>query len=121
MGRYSGGSVGGVLVAVKHFLTPYISLIKRTSDYIWCKLDKTFFHLEKDILLCSCYIPPKDSPYFDPDTFSNLENDINVFKGNNFIVLAGDFNARTGTENDFITNDYCNFVPGDSFPLPTVV
>ena len=53
--------------------------------------------------------------------FSNLENDINVFKGNNFIVLAGDFNARTGTENDFITNDYCNFVPGDSFPSPTVV
>ena len=117
LGRYSGG----VLVAVKHFLTPYISLIKQTSDYIWCKLDKTFFHLEKDILLCSCYISPKDSPYFDPDTFSNLENDINVFKGNNFIVLAGDFNARTGTENDFITNDYCNFVPGDSFPLPTVV
>lgn len=36
LGRFSGG----VLVAVKNFLTPHVSLIKQTSDYIWCKLDK---------------------------------------------------------------------------------
>lgn len=77
--------------------------------------------LERDILLCSCYIPPKESPYFDPDTFSNLENDINLFKANYSVVLAGDFNSQTGTENNFIISDHCNFVPGDSLPLPTMV
>ena len=26
--------------------------------------------------MCNLYTPPQDSPYLDPDTFHNLENDI---------------------------------------------
>ena len=33
----------------------------------------------------------------------------------------GDFNARTGTENDFIVEEHNNFVPDDNFPLPRQV
>ena len=71
--------------------------------------------------MCSCYIPPKDSPYYDPDTFSNLENDINLFQKDYSVILAGDFNARTGVENDFINYDSCNFIPGNNLPMPKKV
>lgn len=119
--KRSGRFSGGILVAVKRFLTPHFSLIKQTSEYIWLKIDKNILQLDKDILLCSCYIPPKHSPYFNPDTLLNLENDINLFKRNSYIVLAGDFNARTGVEIDFISNENCEFVPGGGSPLPNVV
>ena len=59
--------------------------------------------MEKDVMLCCCYIPPKDSLYFDPDTFSNLESDVKIFKKNFFIILGGYFNARTGIEKDRLT------------------
>lgn len=94
--KRSGRFSGGILVAVKKFLTPHFSLVKQTPEYIWLKITKNILQLDKDILLCSCYIPPKHSPYFNPDTLLNLENDINLFKRNSYIVLAGDFNARTG-------------------------
>ena len=69
--KKSGRSSGGTLVAVKRSLTPYFSLINQTSDYIWVKIDKNILQLDKDILLCSCYIPPSHSSYFNPDTLSN--------------------------------------------------
>ena len=33
-------------------------------------------------------------------------------------VLAGDFNARTGKENDFITDESGKFIPGGDIPPP---
>ena len=36
---------------------------------------------------------------------SNIETDIALFHRKGLIVLAGDFNARTGKENDFITDE----------------
>ena len=63
------------------------------------------FNLEQDIYLCALYIPPHDSSYFDPELFSNIETDIDLFHRKGLTVLAGDFNARTGKENDFITHE----------------
>jgi len=34
---------------------------------------------------------------------------------------VGDFNARTGTENDFIVEEHNNFAPDNNFPLPRQV
>ena len=33
-------------------------------------------------------------------------------------MLAGDFNARTGKENDFITDESGKFIPGGDIPPP---
>ena len=64
-------------------------------------------------MLCCCYIPPKDSLYFDPDTFSNLESDVDNFKKKFFsIILAGDFNDRTGVEKDFLVDEKSKSPPG---------
>jgi len=78
--KKSGRFSSGVLIAVKSFLSPHMSLIKQTPEYMWCKIDKNILNTDKDILLCFCYIPPKESPYFDPDILANLENDINFSK-----------------------------------------
>ena len=90
--------------------------MKKTPNYIWCKFDKSLFQTERDILLCSCYIPPKESAYFDPDILTNLEHDINISTSS-----AGDFNARTGLENDFTVFDSCKFAPGDNLATPKEV
>ena len=67
------------------------------------------------------YVPsisPHDSPYFDPELFSNIETDIALFHRKGLIVLARDFNARTGKENDFITDESGTFIPGEEIPPP---
>ena len=46
---------------------------------------------------------------------------INLFKKDYYIVLAGDFNARTGVQNDFINYDNCNLAPGGISPPPTMI
>ena len=66
------------------------------------------------IVKCSCYIPLSHSSYFDPDTLPNLENEIKLFIKGYFILLAGDFNARTGVQ-------HCNLAPGRISPPPTMI
>ena len=60
-------------------------------------------------------------PYFNPGIFIDIETDIAFFHCEGSIVLAGDFNARTGTTNDFIDVNNCNFIPGDNIPLPFIL
>lgn len=86
-------------------------------DYIWIKIDKIIFQLDKDILLCLCYILLSYLFYFNFDIFLNLENEINFFKKDYYIVLVGDFNVCMGVQYDFINYDNCNFVFGGIFFL----
>ena len=62
-------------------------------------------------------MPPRDSPYFNPDIFHDLENDIVKFSTKGFIMLTGDFNARTGCVLDFVDLDQNIHIPDDNlFP-----
>jgi len=49
----------------------------------------------------------------------NIETDIALFHRKGFIMLAGNFNARTGKANDFIAEENGNFIPGGDIPPPT--
>ena len=68
------------------------------------------FNFDQDVFICAIYIPPRYSPYFDPDTFHNLENDIANPSEDGYMILAGDFNARTTCALDFIDSDGQNLV-----------
>ena len=116
--KKSGRLSGGIVLGYKYSLDGGISFVKSNTDYLWCKLDKVFFNLEKDIYLSAIYIPPRDSPYFNPDVFVDIETDIAVFIRNGSVMLAVDFNARTSKVSDFIDLDNCNHIPGDNIPLP---
>ena len=87
--------VGLLIFSLKGLQKPKTSVINVSHKsnvrlYIWIKIDKNILQLDKDILLCSCYNPPSHSSYFTPDTLPNLENVINRFKKDYFVVLAGD-------------------------------
>ena len=50
------------------------------------------------------YIPPVGSNYAHPDPFLELKSEINEIE-NEFVLLVGDFNSRTGEKPDYIECD----------------
>ena len=69
------------------FLLIQLFRFSHLTNYIWCKLNHTFFNSEQDVYLCA--------PYFDPELFANIETDIAVFhrKGEHKCV-ASKFRVR---------------------------
>ena len=112
-GRFSGG----IVLGFKNNLKQGITLVSYHADYIWCKLDKNFYHTKKHIFVCAACIPPKESPYFNSDIFHKLEGDIAKLSKDDYILLADDFNARTGCLLDSIDSHSCHHIPGDNIPL----
>ena len=82
------------------------------DEFLWWKLDKSFFHLEDDIFICSVYIPPNNSSREktrDFDAFTSLEEHIVKYCAYGQVILCGNFNARTGLESDFFETSNNNF------------
>ena len=57
--------------------------------------------------MCAAYIPPENSSYwrsqqFDP--YAILETDIQLYQSSGNIILTGDFNARTGSLHDHLSD-----------------
>ena len=99
--RYSSG----IALLVKDELKKGLSILQCSADeFLWWKLDKSFFHLEDDVFICSVYIPPNSSSREktrDFDAFTSLEEHIVKCCAYGQVILCGDFNARTGLESDF--------------------
>ncbi|MEW8547927.1 MAG: reverse transcriptase family protein [Candidatus Thiodiazotropha sp.] len=110
-GRY----YGGLAVLTRTNIRPYVSFLKNTStEYQWLKLDKKFFSFQKDLYLCLAYIPPNQSSYaanMQHDLIDLIENDILMYKTKGDIMICGDLNARSGSQQDFISNDEVDHVP----------
>ncbi|MEW8548121.1 MAG: endonuclease/exonuclease/phosphatase family protein, partial [Candidatus Thiodiazotropha sp.] len=108
---------GGLGILIKNSIRPGVKLQTNTSsEYQWIALKKDFFHIEKDIYLCLAYIAPSTSGHqTDPtqDGLEAIERDINKFRNMGYIALCGDFNARTGSERDFIVDDSDRHLPLD--------
>lgn len=65
------------------------------------KLDKYFFGFKKEIFICSCYIPPVSSPYYDED-FSKLESEVYKVSAKGNTLIMRDLSARISNKVDFI-------------------
>ena len=60
-------------------------------------------NVNQSILVLSCYLPPEGSPWANTTLFfSNLTKQVYEMKEDDMIILAGDFNARIGGNEDFI-------------------
>ena len=75
---------GGVAVLIKNHLHNLTRDITRNADQVWF----TLLHHRFGAL----YIPPNDSPYFDPHSFSIIQEQTMTYSGK--IVMIGDLNAR---------------------------
>ena len=104
-------SLGGITMFVKLTLRKGIKFLDKESskEFVWYKMDKTFFKLKHDIFICTVYIPPQNSSRelrLNIDHFEKLQNNIYKFPNKGSIILCGDFNARIETVEDFIGNKH---------------
>ena len=60
------------------------------------------FNISKDVYVCSVYIPPENSRYFNPDFLDDFETDVLAFSSMGHVILMDDFNARTSSYAEFI-------------------
>ena len=50
---------------IKTKFEKHISIIKKSTNFIWCKVSKEMLKAQNDLLLCGVYIPPEKSVYFE--------------------------------------------------------
>ena len=87
------GHRGGTVVLVKRWLQASVmSLDVEMKDQVWIKLP-----VLSSVLLGFVYVPPTDSQYFNPNSFSYIQEKIISGKEENCsVVLLGDLNTRFG-------------------------
>ena len=102
----------GVSVLIRdHHQNCFSRIHSDSPNIIWCRLDKQLLGLQVDIFLAAGYLPPLQSQRkAGEDIISILEKEIQKYSPQGQILLLGDFNARTGTLNDFIENDADDFL-----------
>ncbi len=95
-----------------------IELVKRDQYHLWLKIQKGIISASQHVFLCAIYIPPLESPYFQEETFQNIEEEISHFQAQGNVLLMGDLNARTGKELDFLESHGTRFITGynDLYP-----
>ena len=68
---------GGITVLVRKEIRKGVKFFSSSSTrFVWCKLDKHFFNLEKDVDVCSAYIPPVNSVYIKNNSRDQLLNTV---------------------------------------------
>jgi hypothetical protein len=110
-----GRHFGGILLLVKEELRPGVKVIdKSNGDKMWIKLKSDFFNLKKDLFICFPYVPPITSSYvgnLEYDIFQKIEEEICHYSGLGNVMIAGDFNGKTNTNNDFVLDYQDNHSP----------
>ncbi len=51
-------------------------IYKNRKSYIWLKIQKDIVSTDRHIFLCATYLPPAESPYYNEETFSILQDEI---------------------------------------------
>ena len=125
-GNTHGRLGGGVAVYFHESLAQYISVCDSAKDHdrIWFKIDASL-GLMQDLYVCNCYFPPQGSSHYQDldNPFLGLDEEIQMFKSRGNTLLAGDFNASTGTLQDFQDDSsliqYIPTLPSFSCDIPT--
>lgn len=106
---------GGLSVYVRNTIRPGVKFLEHaTNDFIWIKLDKSFFGLPENLYICFVYNPPEYSSYLKRLNYNILElveNDVVKYSQLGKIMVIGDINARTSCVNDYIQLDSDKHVP----------
>ena len=83
------------------------------EDRIWLRLNVAFFGFPRDVLICFAYVTPESSCHQSSrnNLWITLQEEIALLSHEGDLILTGDFNARTGEEQDFIPNDSESYIP----------
>ena len=69
----------------------------KSNEFVWWKLDKSFFNFEEDIYVCLAYIAPANSRHYgksEKDPYDELKTQLLNYSKLRKIILMGDFNTR---------------------------
>ena len=112
-GRYSGGVIAMVNKKYNNFVH-YVPT--KVPNVIVLKIDKQLFNSDKDVMWICTYIPPYDSVFWKTcedgygiDLLEQCVYDIQNLYDEFFIVVNGDLNARTASENYCFSGDETDF------------
>jgi hypothetical protein len=110
---------GGIVVYVKTQIVQGVSLVKHFKDnFVWIKLDKTYFCLDKDVYFCFAYIPPEGSSIYnhvDVNLHDVLQCDVEYFNNIGHVFVGGDLNGRIGGKPDFVEQDFVSLDESDVY------
>ena len=100
---------GGVAVYVRQHLAAHTTVWCRSTfgTHAWVRVDKAA-GLTDHLLLAACYIPPKQRTTHSQDiagVWEDLATETAAAQAEGLVLLAGDFNARTGTLKDWDHSD----------------
>ena len=76
---------------------------------LWIKLNKILLNLEQDLYIGTVYSSPINSSYtktLESDFYFNLQEKMTTFSPSDYIIIGGDFNARTGVLPDYIHENH---------------
>ena len=110
-----GRKHGGLAVYVHNSILPGVSKVPLPgSETIILKLKTDYFSLTRDIMLSFSYCAPAGSSYlartqFDP--FADLEQKLTTVANDGDLIALGDFNARCGTNLDYLNNEDNHDIP----------
>jgi len=92
---------GGIAILVRETWANNTTIWKTARDgtKIWLRLGNTF---QRPLFMCIVYAAPQGLPYVDSSLFEHICQEVGEAMSLSGVLLAGDFNARTGTNTDFI-------------------
>jgi hypothetical protein len=92
---------GGIAVLVKETWANSTTIwkIARDGTRIWLRLGNAF---QRPLFLCIVYVAPQGSPYADNSLFEHICQEVGKAMSLGGVLIAGDFNARTSTNTNFI-------------------
>ena len=96
-------AAGGIAVFVKNHMSNLLTPVQTDDDNtIWVKIKKEIAKADFDVYIGTHYMSPSNTT--NNKTLKLIE-DIIAFQSKGIVIINGDFNARTGTENDIISPD----------------
>jgi hypothetical protein len=106
---------GGISIFVKKELRPGIKFYSaKSTDLLWICLKKEFFKTTSEIFIGAVYISPLNSTYskkLEYDPLDIIEQEIGKYAEQGNVILMGDFNDRTGTFQDYVSDNGTRYIP----------
>ena len=97
---------GGIGLFVRDEIEHLVEVVGNgNDDSIWVKISKEKFDGCSDLYLGTYYVSPdnsKDRNKKKYDFFNAVNDEVTNFSKKGLVLLQGDFNSRTGGENDFV-------------------
>ena len=100
-----GKSSGGISFCARKLLDRGYKILSSSAYRTWCRLDRSFFGWDQDIIIYCLYIPPSDSNWFKSGksfNFDKLREETAQYELMRNVILCGDFNGRIGCLRGFL-------------------